>query len=323
MADDRRMTTDRFFGGVEGRLENLRSMLEYVDTAEPTESKLKEWLEANTGADSDSTMEMYLGFQKSIELLAVQGDHYATTARGSEFAATGDPELVAQALLENVKGFETILQAIESGYRTREEIQAQLRDQYPGYSLPLSIVGRHLEWLRVIGAIDRHDEQFLLGPLGQHLVDEFEAQRWINFRMSEGDSQSNRGETGDRELQRLREVAESAATEQAPRSTTERSVTEYDRSGEVREYVMARADGHCEGCGEPAPFRNTAGEPYLHSHHIHELADGGPDSPDTVIALCPNCHYRVHHSEDGDAYNRELEHRLVVIEDDAMWDDRV
>jgi predicted HNH restriction endonuclease len=25
-----------------------------------------------------------------------------------------------------------------------------------------------------------------------------------------------------------------------------------------------------------------------------------------VIALCPNCHYRVHHGEDGDAYNQEL-----------------
>ena len=27
---------------------------------------------------------------------------------------------------------------------------------------------------------------------------------------------------------------------------------------------------------------------------------------ESVIALCPNCHYRVHHGKDGDEYNRNL-----------------
>lgn len=54
------------------------------------------------------------------------------------------------------------------------------------------------------------------------------------------------------------------------------------------------------------------GEPYLHAHHIHELSDGGSDTPDTVVGLCPNCHYRVHHGEDGDEYNQEL---LEIIQE--------
>jgi len=77
---------------------------------------------------------------------------------------------------------------------------------------------------------------------------------------------------------------------------------------------MARADGVCEGCGEEAPFTSKTGDPYLHAHHIYELSDGGSDAPDTVIALCPNCHYRVHHGMNGDEYNKELRQKLDEIE---------
>lgn len=112
----------------------------------------------------------------------------------------------------------------------------------------------------------------------------------------------------------LRKQAEEAATEEVPQGTarSQQSKPEYTRSPEVKGYVKARADGTCEGCGEPAPFTSTTGEPYLHVHHIHELSDGGSDTPDTVIALCPNCHYRVHHGEDGDDYNDEL---LAVVKE--------
>lgn len=112
----------------------------------------------------------------------------------------------------------------------------------------------------------------------------------------------------------LRKQAEAAATKEVPQgtTTTQQSKPEYSRSPEIKRYVKARADGACEGCGEPAPFTSTTGEPYLHVHHIHELSKGGSDTPDTVVALCPNCHYRVHHGEDGDDYNDEL---LEVVQE--------
>jgi predicted HNH restriction endonuclease len=125
------------------------------------------------------------------------------------------------------------------------------------------------------------------------------------------DTQSDNSENIDS----LRKRAEEAATEEVPEtlSTTSPSKSQYTRSQKIKEYVKARADGVCEGCGEPAPFTSKTGEPYLHAHHIHELSDGGSDTPDTVVALCPNCHYRVHHGEDGDEYNRELERKLDKI----------
>ena len=36
------------------------------------------------------------------------------------------------------------------------------------------------------------------------------------------------------------------------------------------------------------------GEPFLETHHIEWLAKGGMDSLNNTVALCPNCHRRIH-----------------------------
>jgi 5-methylcytosine-specific restriction endonuclease McrA len=130
------------------------------------------------------------------------------------------------------------------------------------------------------------------------------------------ESTSSTEQSSEKDLDELREKAQKESTENVTESTTSRTQTtqQYHRSQAVRDYVMGRADGVCEGCGETAPFTSKTGDPYLHAHHIHELSDGGSDTPDTVIALCPNCHYRVHHGKDGDEYNSELEQKLSEIE---------
>lgn len=117
-------------------------------------------------------------------------------------------------------------------------------------------------------------------------------------------------------LEHLRSRAKDAAVEEVPetKSVPRTDTTEYSRSNAVTDYVKARADGSCEGCGEPAPFVSKTGDPYFHAHHIDELSDGGSDKPSTVIALCPNCHYRVHHGEDGNEYNERLSDDLREIE---------
>lgn len=61
----------------------------------------------------------------------------------------------------------------------------------------------------------------------------------------------------------------------------------------IRQYAKLRADGHCELCSEKAPFEMN-GIPYLEIDHIVPLSDGGLDSIDNVVALCPNCHRKMH-----------------------------
>jgi 5-methylcytosine-specific restriction protein A len=114
-------------------------------------------------------------------------------------------------------------------------------------------------------------------------------------------------------LEQLRQLALSAANESSqPPSAGKRNV--YQRSRDVRIYVLARANGKCEGCNAPAPFIRLDGTPYLEPHHLRRLSDGGPDHPAHVIALCPNCHRRVHAGADGKPYNAKLTASMAMIE---------
>jgi 5-methylcytosine-specific restriction protein A len=95
-----------------------------------------------------------------------------------------------------------------------------------------------------------------------------------------------------------------------------RKVNAYRRSEAVKVYVLRRAAGVCEACREPAPFTTVKGQPYLEPHHIRRLADGGPDHPRWVAAICPNCHRRIHHGQDGQEVNDALAHRIGELEQD-------
>ena len=47
-------------------------------------------------------------------------------------------------------------------------------------------------------------------------------------------------------------------------------------------------------CGKEAPFKDKSGKPYLESHHVIPLANNGPDAIYNTVAVCPNCHRKIH-----------------------------
>lgn len=61
----------------------------------------------------------------------------------------------------------------------------------------------------------------------------------------------------------------------------------------ISEAVRARAGGCCELCESAAPFRTPQGIPYLELYHLKPVKKGGKPTPNTVVALCPNCHKKV------------------------------
>ncbi len=64
----------------------------------------------------------------------------------------------------------------------------------------------------------------------------------------------------------------------------------FVRNPDVVAEVLARAAGKCELCEEVAPFkRRSNGSLYLEVHHKKMLADGGEDTVENAIAVCPNC----------------------------------
>ncbi len=91
------------------------------------------------------------------------------------------------------------------------------------------------------------------------------------------------------------------AEENSTAKTAHRAVTTdtYIRDPYIAEYAKVRANGMCQLCDLPAPFKTQEGKPYLESHHVIWLSAGGADSIDNTVALCPNCHKKMHVLNDG------------------------
>lgn len=74
--------------------------------------------------------------------------------------------------------------------------------------------------------------------------------------------------------------------------------SEFVRDPSVRTQALARANGHCEHCGERG-FEMSGGAIYLETHHVVPLSEGGTDLVTNVAALCPNDHKRAHFGSDA------------------------
>ena len=91
-----------------------------------------------------------------------------------------------------------------------------------------------------------------------------------------------------------------------PVATIQSSTTIFARDPHVKAWVLERAKGRCEGCEKHAPFTGADGYPYLEVHHVRHLADRGSDTISNAVALCPNCHRRLHYSSDAQEYRERL-----------------
>lgn len=91
------------------------------------------------------------------------------------------------------------------------------------------------------------------------------------------------------------ELYEKAKQRSSPKpSERVTTITTYVRDVYVAEASKRRAKGICQLCEKPAPFNDKNGNPYLESHHIIWLSEGGSDELSNTVALCPNCHKKMH-----------------------------
>jgi 5-methylcytosine-specific restriction enzyme A len=112
----------------------------------------------------------------------------------------------------------------------------------------------------------------------------------------------------------LRQQALEASSQAQQSQPREAKGLYYKRSATIRKYMLSRAGGVCESCGNPAPFLRTDGSPYLEPHHTRRISDGGPDHPRWGGAICPNCHREIHYGEDGEKKDRLLQKHLGILE---------
>jgi len=423
------MTTERYFGGRDGRLENLRKTLEWIAKSEPTENELLTWISRNTAANDDETIIKNIRFLEAVDLIEQSAERFSLTNKGSAFERNNTPLVMYEGLEKAVNGFREIARAIAFDHRTLEEIQSVLRENYPDYELPEGVVTKHLDWLRSLQLVTQEDGQFHI-PIedGSFKVGET-YNRWFIHDVLKGERYKGiskpsehpflllfTGESGDdygyedefleddtflytgegteddmvmedgnRAIRDHKkngealhlfestdlpwivtylgeyecvEVRETELEDEngelrdgfrfrlAPVGGTEIEIgggspatlsgeelfqkakqssptgnnassggsggggRSYPRSEFVREFALRMANGVCQGCKEKAPFVDKQGQPFLEVHHLTRQSDGGADDPENVIAICPNCHRRVHQGQDGDEFNRELRNKV-------------
>jgi len=122
MTDNRRMTTDRFYGGVSKRLPNLYLMLENIRDFKPSRSELVDWVIANTEARGEKAVNRHLAFLESIELIVLSETECELDDYGKQWLGNKNPKTLYEALASGVKGFDTILQSLKEG-STRHLLQ--------------------------------------------------------------------------------------------------------------------------------------------------------------------------------------------------------
>lgn len=92
-------------------------------------------------------------------------------------------------------------------------------------------------------------------------------------------------------------LACSTALGQAHPEQRQVTSTGHQRDAALVAWVLRRAAGRCECCGQPAPSIAKYGAPFLEMHHVQPLSGGGEDTPANTAAICPNCHREAHYGE--------------------------
>jgi 5-methylcytosine-specific restriction protein A len=97
---------------------------------------------------------------------------------------------------------------------------------------------------------------------------------------------------------RVQELLKKPATTSPPGAKnparTSCQITQIVRDPTVKAWALQQANGKCGCCMRKAPFHDQNGKPFLEVHHVCHLADGGSDTPQNAVAICPNCHRELH-----------------------------
>ena len=92
--------------------------------------------------------------------------------------------------------------------------------------------------------------------------------------------------------------------------------TSFSRDEPVVAWLLNNSSGICESCNKPAPFTKPDGHFYLEVHHLRRLADGGSDTITNAVAVCPNCHRRLHYADDRNEVLSTLYQEVSRLEEE-------
>ncbi len=85
----------------------------------------------------------------------------------------------------------------------------------------------------------------------------------------------------------------------------EQTLSVHERDPKVKAWIIKNANGKCECCGADG-FIKEDGNIFLEVHHLRLLAESGSDTPQNAVALCANCHRKLHYAKDKEQMRKEL-----------------
>jgi len=295
MSDDRRMTTDRFYGGTTSRLQNLRSMLGFIEDDTPSRDDLTQWVIAHTRANSTDAVSHHLTFLDSIEVIQLAPTECELDRYGEQWLQTQEPAILYEALKSGVKGFDTLVESLHDGPMTDEDIMKLLVEEFEEAEMSTpGPAARHREWLQVLGFVDREDGLNRLTPAGRELLTEPRQHKEIEV---EGEAQEA--------ITNIRQAVQSE-----PRLTeTDTEFTEHHRrvrDAAFTEIVRDAYDEQCAVCGSSR--ESPAGNPEVEAAHIYPKHKGGSDDPRNGISLC-----KLHHwAFDAGWFSLTDDHEILI-----------
>ncbi|WP_117366796.1 AAA family ATPase [Natrarchaeobaculum sulfurireducens] len=177
MADERRMSTVRFYGSIDDRLGVLTDFLSYLDKQNERvpQDDVVNWVISNTDSQTPNAVGDRLNFLEELELIESQDDRYTPTQTARWYLRDRDPIVLYNALRTTVKGFDTIIHGVALEPRTDEDLMEMLVDTFDECEMETpGVATRHREWLQLLGYVERRDDRTHLTPDGKELADQLE-----------------------------------------------------------------------------------------------------------------------------------------------------
>lgn len=89
----------------------------------------------------------------------------------------------------------------------------------------------------------------------------------------------------------------------------------YKRDPKVKAWIIKNAKGKCECCSDDG-FIKEDGNTYLEIHHLRSLTEHGSDTPRNAVALCANCHRKLHYAKDRKKICKLLINRIDRLQEE-------
>lgn len=174
MPPDRRVSTDRFYGGTTNRLATLRGLLRFIDATRPTFDEVVDWVAANTGGGSESFVERNLDFLATCDVVDRDGPRITVGPAGATYLESRDPLDLFEGFQRGVVGFTAILETLADRPLDDHEVGAVLASAARRDSVAEDVGRRHREWLQVLGLLsyDNKTGESRITALGREAIGE-------------------------------------------------------------------------------------------------------------------------------------------------------